>query len=292
MGLAGVAGRQCGVVSISQLRGLGISKDSIRRRLASGGLHPIHQGVYAVGHPNLTEHGRFWAAVLAGGPGAVLSHHSAASLWGIAGGVERQHVTTPQRGRCGGSELIVHRVRQLRESDHTLRQRIPVTTVARTLLDLGEVSSFVELERAAEVALRLNLLRTTALEEVYRRSHGRHGLKPLRQLIRARATARTRSELERRFLHFCRKRGMPAPLLNVRVAGLEVDCLWPRRRVIAELDGWAFHDGRVAFERDRSRSLALEAAGYRVLRITWSQLHEKPAAVEAALRRQLEPTPA
>jgi very-short-patch-repair endonuclease len=166
-----------------------------------------------------------------------------------------------------------------------------VTKIPDTLLDIAESQTAADLEAAFDEADRRRLTSLPALDRIIARSRGRNGLRPLRALVEERRRAPTRSELERRFLRFCHERELPEPTVNAPVAGLLVDCLWPAHRLIAELDGWAFHDGRVAFERDHMRSLALEARGYRVLRVTWAQLRDTPAAVEAALRRRLASSP-
>lgn len=169
-----------------------------------------------------------------------------------------------------------------------MREGIPVTTVARTLLDLAEVVDMRRLERAFEEAERLRLLDLRVIERTCERNAGRRGLKPLRALLSdAQPVVDTRSELERRFLTFCRGAQLPPPAVNVIVAGFEVDALWPDRRLVVELDGYAFHRTRAAFERDRARDAALQLAGYRVLRLTARRLGEEPAAVAEAVRRLL-----
>jgi hypothetical protein len=163
-----------------------------------------------------------------------------------------------------------------------------VTTPARTLLDLAEVVDEWRLERAFEEADRLRLLKAGALEEVCARSHGRRALRPIRRLIdAAREPLLTRSPLEERFVDFCRRQRLPPPVTNASILGFEVDVLWPAERLIVELDGFAFHHHRAAFERDRARDARLQAAGYRVIRLTHRRLESEPASVATEIRRLL-----
>jgi predicted transcriptional regulator of viral defense system len=290
--IAALAARQHGVVARFQLTALGLDVGAIKYRLAHGRLHRLHAGVYAVGHARVTAHGRWMAAMLACGPGAVLSHHSAAALWELLPRSDtgpRAEATAPthRRGRRG---LVIHFARRLDRRDRTTRHGIPVTTVPRTLLDLAEVLPPRELERAFEEAQRLRLLDAREIARLRRRSHGRHGLRPLARLLAEQrpGVAATRSELERRFLALCQEAGLPPPAVNVRLAGFEVDMLWQRQRLVVELDGHAFHHSRSAFERDRIRDAALQLAGYRVVRITHRRLEGAPRATAATISALLE----
>jgi hypothetical protein len=230
------------------------------------------------------------AAVLACGPDAVLSHRSAAGLWGLlrAAGSRIDVTTTDRRGR-GRPGIVLHRVRKLHEDDRALRDAIPVTAVARTLLDLAEVVHARRLGVAFEEAERLGLLDVRALHALWGRSRGRAGLRPLRSLLsEGRDPPETRSALERRFVEVCGRQNLPPPVLNARVGAFEVDALWPRERLIVELDGYAFHRTRGAFERDRLRDSDLQLAGYRVLRITSRRLEREPAVVAETVRALLD----
>jgi very-short-patch-repair endonuclease len=180
----------------------------------------------------------------------------------------------------------MHLVRNLHRDDRTARDGIRVTTVARTLFDLAEVLSPTQLKRAFEDADRLELIDMRAILQLLERGRGRRGLKPIGPLLAARQdpAPATRSELERRFLDLCHQAGLPSPIVNAQVTRLEVDALWPARRLTVELDGYAFHHDRAAFERDRTRDATLQVAGYRVLRITHRRLEAQPEAVIAALR--------
>ena len=232
------------------------------------------------------------AAVLASGPGAVVSHRSAGALWRVRDtAAARVDVTVPraQRSRAG---LRVHRA-VLPADEVTIRRGIPVTSAPRTLLDLASVILPRQLERAIEEAEALRLADPLSLSDLVARHDGRPGVPALRRVLdswRVGATL-TRSELEERFLAFLDARGLARPEVNAWVetaAGwFEVDCLWRPARVIVELDGYTRHGTRAAFERDRARDRALQAAGWRVIRVTWRQLHEQPRLVAAELQAVL-----
>jgi very-short-patch-repair endonuclease len=289
--LAALATRQHGVVARRQLIELGLGTAAIRHRLANGRLHPLHTGVYAVGHAAIGSAGRWMGAVLAYGPDAVLSHRSAGAHWQLRPTARADvDVTAPGRTRHSRRGITVHRVRKLHPEDRTCHNAIPITTVARTLLDLAEVIRPRELDRAFEEAERLRHLDIRAIERLWNRSRGRHGLPQLGTLIAEHhePAPATRSELEGRFLELCRDAQLPAPSVNARVAGLEVDALWRDRRLVVELDGHAFHHTRASFERDRTRDAKLQLAGYRVLRITHRRLVNEPARVTAIVRTLLD----
>jgi very-short-patch-repair endonuclease len=279
------------VVAIWQLLALGFSRSAIGRWVESGRLHRVHSGVYAVGHRRLGPRGWWMAAVLACGPGAVLSHQSAARLWGILGGHgSRTHVTVPARGRPRRAGIARHQVRRLDPQDRTKRDGIPLTSLARTLLDVAEVAPS-QLDRAYEAAERLRLLDLAALHKLCERSPGRRGLKPLRALMadQARFAEDTNTGLEEQFAAFCRRHRLPPPAFNVLVEGYLVDAVWVDRRLVVELDSWSFHRTRAAFERDRVRDSALQLAGYRTIRITWRRLTSEPEAVGSTIRQLLTP---
>jgi uncharacterized protein DUF559 len=226
------------------------------------------------------------AAVLAYGDGALLSHRSAAALWGVVRSHHRPVEVSAPRGR-GTPGIFVHQG-GISPEDRTVVDGIPVTSVASTLFDLAEVVDESRLERAFEEADRLGLLHMRALEDVCARGHGRHALRSIRPLIdTARMPEYTRSSLEDRFLTFCREYGLPLPQTNVTVLGREADAFWPKERLVVEVDSWSFHRHRAAFERDRARDAAMQAAGYRVIRVTHRRLESEPATVAAELRRLL-----
>lgn len=293
--MARLASRQHGVVARRQLLALGFTRDAIKRRLAQGRLHRLHPGVYVVGRPQVSDHGRWNAAVLACGTGALLSHRSAASLWGLlhteGAAVE---VTAPGRHRhLTQPKIHLYQPRSLTDADRAIRNGIPVTSVARTLLDLAAVVSSQRLRHAFEQAERLGVFHLPEVAAVVDCGRGRTGVAKLRALlVEATEPPDLRSELERRFLDFCREAGVPPPATNCIVAGHTVDALWLRRRLVVELDGFAYHRSRTAFERDRRRDLDLQLDGYRVVRVTARQLERDTRELASALRALLDQQPA
>lgn len=268
-GIAALAEGQHGVVARRQLLASGVGRRAIDRRIEQGRLHPLHPGVFAVGHRVVSREGRWMAAVLACGPGAVLSHQSAAALWGIRGTAKaRIDVTVPRelRRRPG---LHPHRA-VLPADEVTVHDGIPTTTPARTLLDLAAVVPRHALERALDEAEIRRLPGPLTLLDRYPRRRGAANLRTL--LPNARSSTPTRSELEARFLTFLDDHGLDRPEVNTVIEGYEVDAVWREAELIVELDGFATHGTRAAFERDRERDRRLTAAGWRVIRLTWQQL--------------------
>lgn len=282
-----LAGRQHGVVARRQLLAAGVGSSALGRMTASGWLAPVHSGVYLVAAHPRTVHARWMAAVLAGGGDAALSHTSAGALWEIVNELPgRAHVTVSGGGRRRRG-IAFHRARDL-DRHRTVQNRIPVTTPSRTILDLATALSTTRLARAVEKADRHGLLDVTELTRLCEATRGRKGTGRLRSVLaHHHPLPETRSELERRFLRLCDRARLPKPSVNVPVEGLEVDCLWPAQRVVIELDGYEFHRGRAAFERDRRRDATLQLAGYRVLRVTHRRLVEDVGSVVAELRTLL-----
>jgi very-short-patch-repair endonuclease len=268
---------------------MGYGRGAIDHRLAIGRLHLLYPGVYAVGHADVSLHGRWRAAVLACGAGAVLSHRDAAHLHGFRQSARSAiDVTTAARGRHGPKGITIHRVRFLHPADVTQVQRIPVTTVARTLLDNAEVLNARQFRRAFEESERHRLFDLHAVEALCARSPGRRGLKPLGQLLGERLEpAPSRTEIEHVFFDICRASGIKLPLMNAALLGYVIDALWPEERVAVELDSYEFHRTRADLERDHQRQVALAVAGYRVLRFTWRMVTREPEAVAAAVRAVL-----
>lgn len=289
--LAALAKRQHGVVSIRQLLALGITHDAVWARVAAGRLHRIHVGVYAVGHAKLSLRGRWMAAVLAYGRGALLSHRDAAALWGIRAVTDGSiDVTMDTRaGRARRPGLTPHRC-QIHSEDRKRLDGIPVTSVSRTLLDLAEVLDPHGLQRAYEEAARIRALDVGAIERLLARSNGRRGVGALRALLDydPGPAADAVSELERLFCDLIRDAGLPMPSVNVLVEGFLVDAYWPAARLVVELDGYEYHRDREAFERDHAKLGRLRLAGYEVLPLTYLQVTEEPEWVVGAVRSLLE----
>ena len=278
------------MVAVWQLRSLGLSASAIRSRVAAGKLHRLYRGVYAVGHTVVGREGRWLAAVFAYGPRAVLSHRSAAMLWAIhATDRAAIDISLPSRRPRSRRGIDAHGTATLTSADITIRNAIPCTSVARTLLDLAEVVRPGELQRAYEAAERLERLDVRSIHALLARSNGRRGVGALRALLDydPTAAARARSELERRFLDLLRNEGLPLPLVNTYVEEIEVDAFWPDARLVVELDSWEFHRGRSAFERDREKIAKLRLAGYEVLPLTDRRLRRGREWVVGSLRTLL-----
>jgi very-short-patch-repair endonuclease len=287
-----LAARQHGVVSVEQLRGLGLAADWVKTRRRQGWLHRVHRGVYAVGALTLGTEGRWMAAVLACGAGAVLSHRSAGVLWRLlrAPAYGATEITVPTgAGRKRQSSLRIHRSVTLRPDEFTERDGIPVTTPARTLLDLATVLPLRSLERTVDEGERLRLFRAEDLTAIAQRHRGDPGAGPLKALLANHSIGSTvtRSELEEHFLALCRARRLPQPKVNEPLLGYVVDFLWPPARLIVEVDGRATHGTTQAFQRDRDRDTSLTAHGYRTLRFTWWDVTRRPAVVADRVRRSL-----
>lgn len=272
-----LAARQHGVVSRPQVLRLGLTDDGIRSSIRSGVLHRVHSGVYAVGYRADTREARWMAAVLACGPDAVLSHFDAAAVWGVYDLLgPRVHVLTRWNRR--GAGLWVHRARRLHPDDLSVERRIPVTSIARTLVDLTQFLGRDRILRAMREAEFKRLLDHDALDAAVQRARGRRNITVLRAALAQHGQGQiVRDELEHRFLELVRKAGLPPPETNVKVktkrCSYIVDCLWRAEGVAVELDGRAAHAIPAAFERDRERDAALSAIGLRPVRFTWQRVN-------------------
>jgi predicted transcriptional regulator of viral defense system len=265
--VAALARRQHGVVALPQLGELGLQPRAVRARVAAGRLHRIHQGVYAVGHPLLTAEGRWMAAVLACGEGTLLSHRSAAILWGLReSGGPRVDVSTTRRVGRGRAGIRVHLRASLGAADSGSCRGVPCTSVARTLLDLAAVLRPSELENACDRAEQLRLFDGRAIEELLARAQGERGTKRMRDMLEQLdpSGALTRSEIERLMLALCRTYSLAEPVVNGWIpldgVGFSPDFLWPAAKLIVETDGAEAHRTRRAFEADRRRDQLLAAA--------------------------------
>jgi very-short-patch-repair endonuclease len=284
--VARIAERQYGVVSISQMRSAGVSDDAARGGVLSGRLHRVHRGVYAIGHAALSREARCMAAVLAvgGGPtvrgdvlehwGAAVSHRTAASLWGLlpAKSDSCDVIVRGNGGKARRAGVRVHRPRSLATVHVTLRQRIPVTTPARTIADLREAISRRRIGAIAPWELRKAIRQANVI-----------GL-PIEERD---AADRTRSDLERDFLTLCRRHRLPRPEVNVRIGAYLLDFLWREERLGVETDSYRYHRGEVAFHDDRVRELELMRFGYHVLRLSETQIDDAPKDVAEVLDAEL-----
>jgi very-short-patch-repair endonuclease len=264
-------------------------------RARAGRLHRIHQGVYAVGHSGLAQEGRWMAAVLACGGrtavdggnektaldrwGAALSHRSAAALWGLLpptdfGPVDVSVAADSGRRRRQGIRL--HRCLALSPASVTLNKGIPVTSAARTIVDLRRCASMKSRQGTVSQAELRRAIRQADLL----------GLQIGSEVNRD----RTRSELEFLFLRLCRQHSLTMPEVNVRLGSLTVDFLWRGQRLIVETDGYRYHRGRASFEHDRNRDLTLKTMNYEVIRLSHAQIVDNPERIVRVLRASLAPS--
>jgi hypothetical protein len=269
-----------------------MKREAIAVRLSAGRLHQLRRGVYAVGHTVLSRDGRWMAAVLFCGPDAVLSHRSAAALWGLRRPIESIEVTVPTKTRSRGN--IRRHFAALPADEVTRRDGIPVTIVPRTLFDMAADHPVDVIEHGLRESERLRLHDRLSLEHLLDRYPRRKGSRTVRECLRRRRELPpgiSREALEARFLALLGRFGLPRPRLNAWIAlgphRYQVDCLWPQQRVIVELDGYETHGPWSAFQSDRDRDRRLLAAGYRGPRVTWHHLDEIPEEIAADLRALL-----
>ena len=284
IGLWRLVETQHGVIAHRQLLALGFSRQAIKHRLAKRRLHPVWRGVYAVGRPQVTRHGRWMAAVLSCGPEAVLSHTSAAALWEIrpdhSGPIELSvpaHVFPRRPG------VVAHRRATLREADVTQRHGVPVTTPACTLIDIATRLERSQLEAAIGEADKRDLMDPEALRCALTHFTGRPGVAAVRATLDQPTFALTDSELERRFLPIARKAGLPRPRTGQRVNGFKVDFYWPDLHLVVETDGLRYHRTAAQQTRDRIRDQTHAAAGLTPVRFTHAQVALQPDYVLATL---------
>ena len=281
------AAEHWGVLSLAELRACGLAREAVGVRVRNGRLHPLHRGVYAVGHANVPLEGGFLAAVKACGPRAVLSHASAAALWGLRDWDGRPpEVTVPGSGTRRATGVRVHRAR-LAPEDRARCSGIPVTSPARTLVDLASSLPERTLRRAVRQAQSLRLVSVRHVLAALERAGPYRGRAALAGLLIA-GPAPTRSELEDVVLDLILRGGLDHPQVNVplTLAGRRVipDFRWPAQRLVVEADGAAWHEHRLAREDDAERQALLEGHGERVLRVTWEQAVGRPGETLRRLR--------
>lgn len=293
--IARICQGQHGLITLEQLEDQGLTVQAIHERRLAGRLHRIHQRVYSLTPGVMTQRGKFKAATLACGPGAVLSHRTAAYLWGLVDGwSEPIDVTAPNRRGRSPVGVAAHRDGSLRAIDRTTLHGIPCTSVARALLDFAGVAPEWEVRKAVAQAEVLGLLDRRQMRALLRRSSRRRGVARLRSILETLhpQTRRTRGELERLFLAMCIRADLPQPEVNVWLGipggrPLQADFLWRDSHLIVEADGREFHDTASAFEQDRKREQRFQSAGWRVTRCTWNQVEREPRRLVATIRALL-----
>lgn len=294
--IADLAAQQRGVVARQQLLEAGLGPDMVQGRLDRGRLHRFPnglRGVYLVGHasplPLALEHG---ALLACGVRDALLSHRSALWLWDLGPRPDAIEVLVVGGAASRRRPAVVgHAVAALPAEDRRRVLGLPVTGPARTILDVAATLSAGDLAAIVDRARAAGVVRRGELERALARSAGRRGAAALRHVLRERTGPQfSRSEAERRVADLvARVPDLPRPQRNARLHGHEVDLLWPRKRVVVEVDGYAFHGPRRAFEHDRARDAELTARGYRVVRVTWRQLVEEPEVLLVRIALLLRP---
>jgi very-short-patch-repair endonuclease len=283
--VARIATGQHGVVTVTQLLEAGLSREGIKRRARRGALHRVHRGVYRVGHRAPSTEAHCLAAVLACGEGAVLSGQAAAFVFGLVKGrPPRPEVTAVAWRRVAG--VITHRARHLDPRDVTSYRFIPITTVARTVLDLAGSLSLGELARACHEADVRYRVGAAEVDAALARRPNVPGAGKLHEVFHGDARV-TLSKLERDFLAVLRSAGLPLPETNRLVGGRYVDCRWPEHQLIVELDGYRFHRSRHAWEQDRRREREARARGDEFRRYTHGDVGDDRTLMLAELQQLL-----
>ena len=284
-GLWALARAQHGAVSREQLVGMGMHPQAVKRRIASGRLHPVRPGVYAVGRPELTRHGVWMAAVLSCGPGAALSHGSAAQLWELLpqNGGAPIHISLPGGVRRRQPGVATHR-RNIGPTDLTRRHNIPVTSPTRTLIDLALIAPRSRLEAAINEADKLGFVNPETLRKTLESLRGHPGVAALRTTLDRRTFTLADTELERRFARIARRAGLPPPLTQRRVNGFRVDFYWPDLGLVVETDGLRYHRTPAQQTADLRRDQRHSAAGLTPLRFSHAQVAYEPEYVAAMLK--------
>ena len=282
-----LAARQFGYVKREQLLEIGLAPRTITKRIKTGNLIVEHAGVYALQYRRREPIARAAGSVLACGEGAVLSHESAAALWGMRRRwPDPPHVTVP--GDRRRPTIAVHRCPTLERRDIRTHRGIRCTSPARTALDIAPGLTPKALAAAIEEARLAGFVKRAAVLEIADRLAHHRGATRLRQAIGDLAEAPTKSEFERAFLSLVKRYGLPAPRVNRLIAGHEADIVFEHERVIVELDGYQTHGTRRSFESDRERDAATLAAGYVTIRITWVRLKSNPQREAERLLQILE----
>ena len=283
---ARIAGTSHGVVTRAELLAAGVTPGEIKHRLLSGALLRQHAGVYRVGHEAPSLEARYMAAVRAGGDGALLSGRAAAHLWRLVKGeAPTAEITTRTLRRIEG--VRTRRCAHLSALDAAIYRSIPVTTVARTLVDIAAVLSVDALARACHEAGVLYRTTPADIEAVLARRPRSRGAGQLRRIMRGDVRV-TLSKLETRFLELVSSDGLPLPETNRPAGGRRVDCRWPRHRLTVELDSYRFHNSRHAWEQDRRREREARGRGDDFRRYTYDDVFARPDLVLKELRTALD----
>ena len=287
--MASLAATQYGIVTRDQLTKLGYTGHMVDQALLTGRLQAWHRNVFAVGHGGLSPHGLCMAAVLFRGDGALVSYQSAVWLWGLEKRLEVPvNVSVRRRGHAQDA-IGLHHCPALRDEDSTMTERLPVTSVPRTLLDYASTAKAYRLEGAIDQADRLELLDPVAIDRITEEVRGHRGCRRLQKAMTIyRENGFTRSGGEKKMLAALADAGVPRPLVNNFIEGYELDFFWESERFAVELDSWEHHRSRRSFEKDRKRQQELAMAGIETVRITGTRLKHEPGRVANRIAEHLE----
>jgi very-short-patch-repair endonuclease len=288
--IAQIAGRQDNLITWEQLVRIGVGRRSVARRVESGRWQRVHKAVYLIGPAPPTLSAKARAAAFTCGEGAAVSHRTAAVVWRLLPVAPEPELHVIVAGRNPGVKpgIHIHRVAELPPNEVARRDGIPLTTPARTICDLAATEPLRDVESALAEARIHRLATDRQINAVIQRAPTRAGALIVRRLLDAEDdTGYTRSKAERILRDVIHAADLDRPLFNEPVLGYVVDALWPKQRLIVEVDGYTYHSHRAAFERDRRRDQQLVAAGYRVIRVTWIQLRDRPIAVITTIAQAL-----
>ena len=288
--IAQIAGRQDNLITWEQLVRIGVGRRSVARRVENGRWQRIHKAVYLIGPAPPTLSARARAAAFTCGDGAAVSHRTAAVIWRLVPNSPEPELHVTVAGRNPGVKpgIHIHRVAELVPEEVTTNNGFPLTTAARTICDLAATDPLRDLESGLAEARIHRLATDRQINAVIQRAPTRPGAPIIRKLLEAEDdTGYTRSKAERRLRDLIHAADLERPLFNEPLLGYVVDALWPKQRLIVEVDGYTYHSHRAAFERDRRRDQQLIAAGYRVIRVTWIQLRDRPIETITAIVKAL-----
>jgi very-short-patch-repair endonuclease len=285
--IARIARRQDNVITLEQLVEAGLGQRGVRHRVSAGSMKRLHRGVFLLGAAPPTRMARARAAVMACGEGAVVSHRSAAEMFGLLPETDREvDVTVVGRNPGFHRGIRLHRPRALARHDVTTVRGIPVTTVARAICDMAATESAKDVEHAFQEALYRKLVTPRSVHAIIEREPRRRGAPVIRALLED--PRMTRSERERALLKLIAQAQLPKPLTNVKLHGYLVDVYWPEHALVVEFDGWPAHGHRLAFDSNRKRDQVLLAHGVSTMRVTGRHLQHEPIAVAARIAQALQ----
>ncbi len=286
--IAGIAARQDNIITRAQLRQAGMTERQLDWRVERGDLRRLHRGIYLTGYAPPSSRAAARAAVLACGPDALASHRSATALWGLTAAPARPEVTVIARNPGPKPGITIHRVTAVPAEERRGLGGLPVASPVRAVIDFAAHATRGELEHVIQEAIVKRILSDEDLQAGVERGRCRPGVALVRSVLALESgPGFTRSAAERALISIVNRAGLPSPEKNVVICGQRVDAAWRDQRLVVEADGRGPHDHGLAFERDRRRDQILISAGWRVIRVTYRQLHDEPERVAAVIAAAL-----